>query len=174
VNRHRIAQTAQDLGLATWFGSGLMAAVGLEPALAGLADPRIRAELASAVWGRWGPVNTAGIAAYLAGAARLAASTRPGWRSVATTAGLAALALSASGYSAWQGLRATGEADITATISPSEHPATTEAEATRKLAHEAASASPQPAASNTMLRAAGWTVPATTACLIILSALDHT
>jgi hypothetical protein len=174
VNRHRIAHTAQDLGLATWFGSGLMAAVGLEPALARLADPRIRAELASAVWGRWGPVHTAGIAAYLAGTARLAASTRPGWRSAATTAGLAGLALSASGYSAWQGLRATGEADITATASPSEPPATAEAEATRKLAHEAAGASPAPAASTTMLRTAGWTVPATTGCLIILSALDRT
>jgi hypothetical protein len=105
-----------------------MAAVGLEPALARLPDPSTRAELASAVWGRWGPVNTAGIAAYLTGAARLAATTRPSWRSAATTAGLAGLALSASGYSAWQGLRATGEADITATISPSEPPATAEAD----------------------------------------------
>ena len=57
------SRSLHDLGLAAWFGGSLMGAVGLNGAAAEVKEPRQRLRVANSGWGRWTPVNLAGIAA---------------------------------------------------------------------------------------------------------------
>jgi hypothetical protein len=70
-NRNTFAHFLHDAGLAAWFGGSLMGAVGLNGAAADVDDPRQRARVANAGWGRWTPFNLAAIGAHLVGGAIL-------------------------------------------------------------------------------------------------------
>lgn len=67
MGTNTVARTLNDAGLAVWFGSSLMGAVGLRGAAASLPDPGQRAKVAQAGWSSWSPVGTAAIAAHLVG-----------------------------------------------------------------------------------------------------------
>src|ERR687890_1704 len=70
-NRNTFAHFLHDAGLAAWFGGSLMGAIGLNGAAADVDDPRQRARVANAGWGRWTPVNLVAIGAHLVGGAQL-------------------------------------------------------------------------------------------------------
>jgi hypothetical protein len=70
-NRNTFAHFLHDAGLAAWFGGSLMGAFGLNGAAADVDDPRQRARVANAGWGRWTPFNLAAIGAHLVGGAIL-------------------------------------------------------------------------------------------------------
>ncbi|HVF03841.1 MAG TPA: hypothetical protein VNA20_03290 [Frankiaceae bacterium] len=63
-----LTRTMHDVGLAAWFGGSLMGAVGVNGAARDVDDPRQRAQVANAGWGRWTPVNLAAIGAHVVGA----------------------------------------------------------------------------------------------------------
>ena len=69
--RNTLAHALHDIGLAAWFGGSLMGAIGVNGAAADVDDPRQRARVANAGWGRWTPVNAAAIGAHLVGGAQL-------------------------------------------------------------------------------------------------------
>lgn len=69
--RNTLAHALHDVGLAAWFGGSLMGAVGVNGAAADVDDPRQRARVANAGWGRWTPVNLVAIGAHLFGGAQL-------------------------------------------------------------------------------------------------------
>jgi hypothetical protein len=71
AERNTFAHFLHDAGLAAWFGGSLMGAIGVNGAAADVDDPRQRARVANAGWGRWTPVNAAAIAAHLIGGAQL-------------------------------------------------------------------------------------------------------
>ncbi len=95
-----------DIGLATWFGGSLMGATGLNGAASLLDDPRERARISTRGWSRWAPVNGAGIAAHLVGAAAILVNDWPRvrtqegvGRSSAIKTGLTAAGLGVGGWS---------------------------------------------------------------------------
>jgi hypothetical protein len=69
--RNTFAHALHDIGLAAWFGGSLMGAIGVNGAAADVDDPRQRARVANAGWGRWTPVNLVAIGAHLVGGAQL-------------------------------------------------------------------------------------------------------
>ena len=71
TERNTLAHALHDIGLAAWFGGSLMGAVGVNGAAADVDDPRQRARVANAGWGRWTPINAAAIGAHLLGGAQL-------------------------------------------------------------------------------------------------------
>ena len=104
--KHSLARTMHDVGLAAWFGGSLMGAVGVNGAASDVDDPRQRARVANAGWGRWTPVNAAAIGVHLLGGLQLVRTDKhrlAGQRGVATTAlaktALTAAALGATAYS---------------------------------------------------------------------------
>ena len=74
--RNTLAHALHDIGLAAWFGGSLMGAVGVNGAAADVDDPRMRARVANAGWGRWTPFNAVAIGAHLAGGAMLLKANR--------------------------------------------------------------------------------------------------
>ena len=74
--RNTLAHALHDIGLAAWFGGSLMGAVGVNGAAADVDDPRMRARVANAGWGRWTPVNFVAIGAHLTGGALLLKANR--------------------------------------------------------------------------------------------------
>lgn len=62
--RNTVIRSMHDLGLAAWFGGGLMGVVGLNGATAKAKDPTERLRLSSVGWGRWAPVQLAAIAVH--------------------------------------------------------------------------------------------------------------
>jgi hypothetical protein len=71
AQRNTIAHFLHDAGLAAWFGGSLMGAIALNGAANDVPDPRTRAKVVDAGWGRWTPFNLAAIGAHLAGGAML-------------------------------------------------------------------------------------------------------
>ncbi len=71
AQRNTLAHALHDIGLAAWFGGSLMGAIGVNGAAADVDDPRQRARVANAGWGRWTPFNALAIAAHLIGGAQL-------------------------------------------------------------------------------------------------------
>lgn len=67
MGTNTVVRSLNDVGLAAWFGSSLMGAVGLNGAAASLPDPRQQATVAQAGWDRWAPVGAAAVAAHLVG-----------------------------------------------------------------------------------------------------------
>jgi len=76
TERNTLAHALHDIGLAAWFGGSLMGAVGVNGAAADVDDPRQRARVANAGWGRWTPVNFVAIGAHLVGGAQLLRANR--------------------------------------------------------------------------------------------------
>ena len=79
--RNTVIRSMHDLGIAAWFGGGLMGAVGLNGATAKAKDPTERLRLSSIGWARWTPVllgamvvhGTGGIMLIISNRQRLAA-----------------------------------------------------------------------------------------------------
>src|SRR4051812_1020646 len=71
TERLTVARAMHDAGLAAWFGGSLMGAVGVNGAAKDVDDPRQRARVANAGWGRWTPVNLVAIGAHLFGGAQI-------------------------------------------------------------------------------------------------------
>ncbi|WP_422742122.1 hypothetical protein ACN27E_13690 [Mycobacterium sp. WMMD1722] len=75
-SRNTVVRSLHDLGAAAWFGGSLMGAVGVNGAAAAVSDPRERAGVAAAGWGKWAPVNAAAIGAHLVGGAGILLANR--------------------------------------------------------------------------------------------------
>lgn len=109
--RHTLIRSLHDVGVALWLGGSLMGAVGLNGASRTIADPRERAQVASAGWAKWAPVSAVAIGAHLIGGAGLLAVNR---RRAGAQAGVTAntilkatLTLAALGTTAYSGLLGT-------------------------------------------------------------------
>ncbi len=76
AQRNTVARAMHDIGLAAWFGGSLMGAIGVNGAAADVDDPRQRARVADAGWGRWTPFNLAAIGMHLVGGAQLARANK--------------------------------------------------------------------------------------------------
>lgn len=72
-----ISRSAHDVGLAAWFGGGLMGAVGVNSTARRAEDLSQRHQLAAHPWERWSPVNAAAVALHVAGTAGLLVTDRP-------------------------------------------------------------------------------------------------
>ena len=62
--RNTLVRSMHDLGLAAWFGGGLMGVIGLNGGTAKAKDPAERLRLASIGWARWAPVQLAAVAVH--------------------------------------------------------------------------------------------------------------
>jgi hypothetical protein len=69
--RNTVVHSMHDLGLAAWFGGGLMGVVGLNGAASKAKDPTERLRLSSLGWGKWAPVQLAAIVVHGIGGAGL-------------------------------------------------------------------------------------------------------
>ncbi len=103
-----LSRSMHDIGLAAWFGGSLMGAVGVNGAAADVDDPRHRARVANAGWGRWTPVNLVAIGAHLIGGLQLA---RRDVSRVDNQSGVAAMTLTKTGLTG-AALLATGYARV--------------------------------------------------------------
>lgn len=74
--RNTLIRSLHDVGIAAWFGGGLMGAVGLNGAAAAARDPKERVRLSSVGWARWAPVQVAAIAIHAIGGAGLIFSNK--------------------------------------------------------------------------------------------------
>ncbi|HWL36959.1 MAG TPA: hypothetical protein VNQ77_12270 [Frankiaceae bacterium] len=114
-----LTRTMHDVGLAAWFGGSLMGAVGVNGAASDVDDPRQRARVANAGWGRWTPVNAAAIGAHVLGALDLTRANKgrlAGQQGVGKTAfvkaGITAAALGATAYSRVLGQKVMNAGDV--------------------------------------------------------------
>jgi hypothetical protein len=71
AQRNTLAHAMHDIGLAAGFGGSRLGAIGVNGAAADVDDPRQRARVANAGWGRWTPFNALAIGAHLIGGAQL-------------------------------------------------------------------------------------------------------
>jgi hypothetical protein len=101
-----VARTANDLGLAAWFGGSLMGAVGLNRGASAATTPQDRTRVANAGWAAWTPVNLTAIGAFALGGIQLTLANKgriAGQRGVASVAlakaTLTGLAMAATAYS---------------------------------------------------------------------------
>lgn len=140
-----------------------MGAVGLNGAAANAKDPRERLSLAENGWTRWAPVNAAAIGVHLIGGAGLLLANRErvsNQKGAGTTVVLKTLLTGAAlGITAWSGKL---NRDVAAGSGEPTHGAT----------EPTASTSPKTAAAQKQLRLTQWLIPATTAGLIVLGAVQ--
>jgi len=112
TDNHAVAQAVHDLGSALWFGGSTMGVVGVNASGRDLKNGADRIRVASSAWGRFGPLQWAGIASTLLAGLQL---TRAGGRRLALQkgfgtvgaikAGLAVTGAAASAYAAYCGTR---------------------------------------------------------------------
>ena len=160
-NRNTVIRSMHDLGLAAWFGGGLMGAIGVNGAANDVKDREERAHVASAGWARWSPVNAAaigmhavgGLGLILANRKRVAKQSGVG-ANTAVKAALTGLAVASTVYSGVKG-KVVAEAGYV----PAEGGVLPNADTPK----EVASAQQQ-------LRIAQWVTPVITAVLIVLGA----
>ena len=76
-----VLRSLHDVGLAAWFGGGLMGAVSVNSTARRAENLSDRHRLAAAGWERWEPVSSAAIGLHLAGAAGLLLADRGTLRS---------------------------------------------------------------------------------------------
>ncbi|GAA2751713.1 hypothetical protein [Amnibacterium kyonggiense] len=74
--RNTVIRTLHDVGLAAWFGGGLMGAVGLNGAAATAKKPSERLRISAVGWARWTPVQLAAIAVHGVGGIGLILSNK--------------------------------------------------------------------------------------------------
>ncbi len=159
--KNTVVRSMHDLGLAAWFGGGLMGAIGLNGAAAGASKPSERLELSADGWARWAPVNAAAIGAHVVGGLGLIAANRgrlenqPGAKSntvVKSVLTLAAVGLTA--YSGMLGKKVAEHSDQGGIGATEPHPGASE---------ELESAQKQ-------LKLVQWATPAVTGVLIVMAA----
>ncbi len=159
--RNTIARTMHDIGLAAWFGGSLMGAIGVNGAAADVDDPRQRARVANAGWGRWTPINLAAIGAHLVGGAQLVRANRDRIDQQKGVAGMTAVktlltgaALGATGYSRILGQKIMSAGDVPVAGGTSPLPTTP----------------PEVASAQKQLKALQWAIPGLTGGIIGLGA----
>jgi hypothetical protein len=161
ANDNSVARSLHDLGLAAWFGGSLMGAVGVNGAAAVVDEPKQRLRVANSGWGRWAPVNFAGIVGHLAGGAvlvygnkgRLTSQRGVGQASLIKT-GLTAAALGATAWSGALGakLGQAGEVPVEGGTTPSPDTPEDVARAQRQL------------------KLLQWAIPALTGAILVVNA----
>jgi hypothetical protein len=120
TDNHAVAQAVHDLGSALWFGGTVMGVAGVNKSGADLQQGIDRIRVASSAWGRFAPVQWAGIAATLGAGLQL---TRAGGRRIAfqkgfgtigtLKAGLAVAGAAATAYAAYCGTQISKVAEQT-------------------------------------------------------------
>jgi hypothetical protein len=164
AQRNTLAHALHDIGLAAWFGGSLMGAIGVNGAAADVDDPRQRARVANAGWGRWTPFNAAAIAAHLIGGAKIMkenkgrASTQKGvLANTNTKLALTAGALGATAYARVLGQKMMNAGDVPVSGG-------TDALATTP---------PEVAKAQKQLHALQWAIPGLTGAMLASSALHE-
>jgi len=163
-NRNTLAHFLHDAGLAAWFGGSLMGAIGVNGAAADVDDPRQRARVANAGWGRWTPFNALAIGAHLVGGAQLLQANKG---RVATQKGvlantnvklaLTAGALGATAYSRLLGQKVMDAGDVPVAGGTDSLPSTP----------------PEVARAQKQLKALQWAIPGLTGAVLASSALHE-
>jgi hypothetical protein len=162
--RNTLAHFLHDAGLAAWFGGSLMGAVGVNGAASDVDDPRQRARVANAGWGRWTPVNLVAIGAHLVGGAQLMKANKG---RVATQKGvlgntnlklaLTAGALGATAYSRLLGQKVMNAGDVPVAGGTDSLPSTP----------------PEVAKAQKQLKALQWAIPGLTGAVLASSSLHE-
>lgn len=159
-----LAHFLHDAGLAVWLGGSLMGAVGVNGAAKDVDDPRQRARVANAGWGRWTPVNAVAIGAHLFGGFQLLKDNRG--RVVAQKGVLAntnaKLALTAGALGATAYARVLGQKMMNAGDVP-----------VAGGADPMASTPPEVAKAQKQLHALQWAIPALTAGILASSSIHE-
>jgi hypothetical protein len=163
-NRNTLAHFLHDAGLAAWFGGSLMGAIGVNGAAADVDDPRQRARVANAGWGRWTPFNLVAIGAHLVGGAQLLKANKG---RVATQKGvlantnvklaLTAGALGATAYSRLLGQKVMNAGDVPVAGGTASLPSTP----------------PEVAKAQKQLKALQWAIPGLTGAVLASSSLHE-
>ena len=164
MNRTTTLTVLHDIGLAAWFGGAWMGAVGLNGATIEVDDHTQRTRVANAGWFRWAPIAGAALLAHVGSAlvlGRLVPSPvgrgqgSAGVRRLRTAVTLGAILSTAeSGISGQRVVRGGDVPVATATIPIAATP-------------------PDVAAAQRRLRVAQWAVPAFTAALFVLEAIQR-
>lgn len=162
--RNTLAHFLHDAGLAAWFGGSLMGAIGVNGAAADVDDPRQRARVANAGWGRWTPFNLVAIGAHLAGGAQLLRANKG---RVATQKGVLANtnvklaltggALAATAYSRMLGQKLMNAGDVPVAGGTEPLPSTP----------------PEVAKAQKQLKALQWAIPGLTGAVLASSSLHE-
>ncbi len=164
AERNTLAHFLHDAGLAAWFGGSLMGAVGVNGAAKDVDDPRQRARVANAGWGRWTPVNLVAIGAHLFGGAQILRANKG--RVVAqkgvlantnTKLALTAGALGATAYARVLGQKVMNAGDVPVAGGADPLPTTP----------------PEVAKAQKQLHALQWAIPALTGGILASSALHE-
>jgi hypothetical protein len=74
--RNTVVRSMHDLGLAAWFGGGLMGVFGLNGGASAAKDPTERLRVSSIGWAKWAPVQLAAIAVHGIGGIGLIVSNK--------------------------------------------------------------------------------------------------
>jgi hypothetical protein len=163
-NRNTLAHFLHDAGLAAWFGGSLMGAIGVNGAAADVDDPRQRARVANAGWGRWTPFNLVAIGAHLVGGAQLLKANKG--RTVAQKGVLAntnvklaltAGALGATAYSRLLGQKVMNAGDVPVAGGTASLPSTP----------------PEVAKAQKQLKALQWAIPGLTGAVLASSSFHE-
>jgi hypothetical protein len=163
-NRNTFAHFLHDAGLAAWFGGSLMGAIGLNGAAADVDDPRQRARVANAGWGRWTPFNLAAIGAHLVGGAILlkenkgrVAAQKGVLANTNVKLALTAGALGATAYSRLLGQKVMDAGDVPVAGGTASLPSTP----------------PEVAKAQKQLKALQWAIPGLTGAVLASSSLHE-
>ncbi|WP_432477982.1 hypothetical protein [Nocardioides sp. GXQ0305] len=161
--KNTFVRSLHDVGLAAWFGSSLMGAVGLNGAAAAAHDPQERLRLAGIGWKKWQPFDAAAVGAHLVGGTGLLATnkariaTQPGARAVTVVkTALTGAAVGLSLYNKQLGQQAGRRRQ----------------EGPRGTTEPASDNSEELAATQRRLRYTQWALPALTGSLVVLGALQ--
>ena len=161
--RDTLIRSLHDLGLAAWFGGSLMGAVGVNGAAATAKDPTERLRLSSVGWAKWTPWQVAAVGVHAVGGAGLILSNRkrlakqPGAGSATVVKLL--LTVAAAGATAYSGV-------LGAKVKAHE------GEGGAGATEPHAAASPELASAQSQLKALQWAIPALTASLLVLGAVQ--
>jgi hypothetical protein len=163
-NRNTLAHFLHDAGLAAWFGGSLMGAIGVNGAAADVDDPRQRARVANAGWGRWTPFNLVAIGAHLVGGAQLlkankgrAATQKGVLANTNVKLALTAGALGATAYSRLLGQKVMNAGDVPVAGGTEPLPSTP----------------PEVAKAQKQLKALQWAIPGLTGAVLASSSLHE-
>jgi hypothetical protein len=163
-NRNTLAHFLHDAGLAAWFGGSLMGAIGVNGAAADVDDPRQRARVANAGWGRWTPFNLVAIGAHLVGGAQLMkenkgrVTTQKGvLGNSALKLGLTAGALGATAYARLLGQKVMSAGDVPVAGGTAPLPSTP----------------PEVAKAQKQLKALQWAIPGLTGAVLASSSFHE-
>lgn len=162
-SRDTLIRSLHDVGLAAWFGGSLMGATGLNGATSEAVDPAERLSLSSSGWAKWTPWQIVAVGAHAIGGVGLMITNRTRVRNQpgagSTTAVKLALTVAAAGATAYSGVLGARLA---------EH----QDEGAEGATQPASGVSPELRSAQTQLKALQWAIPALTAVLVVLGAVE--